>query len=117
MSSLYNCSYCSQANDIDRESSAAVQQATPAECPALVHETVCVQAQVTINPLVTVGTIESICVGGPVIGTCPGTPSLTNSCTFTVSQNICVQVPLTFSATATAEPTGIVCGTPAIGAC
>jgi hypothetical protein len=46
-----------------------------------------------------------------------GTPSPTDSCTFTVSQNICVQVPLTFSANATATPTGIVCGTPATGPC
>lgn len=99
------------AEDMD----AALEAAAPIECPALVHETVCVQAEVTITPAVTVGEIESFCVGGPIIGTCPGTP--TNSCSFTVSQNICVQVPLVFSANATAEPTGMVCGTPAVGAC
>lgn len=92
-------------------------QDAPVECPALVHETVCIQAEVAITPLVTVGDIESFCVGGPIIGSCPGTPSPTDSCTFTVSQNICVQVPLTFSADATAMPTGIICGTPAVGPC
>jgi hypothetical protein len=92
-------------------------QAAPTECPAIVHETVCVAAEVTIDPVITVGEIESFCVGGPIIGACPGTPSPTDSCTFVVSQNICVQVPLVFSATATAEPTGIVCGTPTIGPC
>lgn len=84
-------------------------------CPAIVNETVCVQAEVTITPSVVVGTIESFCVGEPMIGPCPGTPA--EECTFTVSQNICVQVPLTFSAMATVEPKGIVCGTPAVGAC
>lgn len=84
-------------------------------CPAIVNETVCVQADVTITPSVVVGTIESFCVGEPVIGACSGTPVA--ECTFTVSQNICVQIPLTFSAVATALPKGIVCGAPLVGAC
>ena len=75
----------------------------------------CVQADVTITPSVVVGIIESFCVEGPVIGVCPGTPVA--ACTFTVSQNICVQIPLTFSAAVVAVPTGIVCGTPSAGAC
>ena len=88
-------------------------------CPAVVHETVCVQAQVTITPHVEVGTITSTCVDGPIIGVCPGTPSPSGVCTFTVSQPICVQIPLTFSATAAAVPTGIVCDVegPGVGAC
>ena len=92
-------------------------QAPLVECPATVHETVCIQAEVTITPLVTVGDISSTCVGGPTIGACPGTISPTNSCTFSVSQSICVAVPLTFSADATAIPNGIVCGSPGIGNC
>ncbi|MDP4084436.1 MAG: hypothetical protein Q8934_07435 [Bacillota bacterium] len=87
-----------------------------ADCPATVHETVCVQADVTIIPVVTVGTIASNCVNGPIIGACPGTPSPTGVCTFTVSQNICVEVPLTFSTETTVVP-GIVCGTPGTGPC
>ena len=96
------------------DSSVEILQA-PTECPAIVNETVCVQADVTITPSVVVGTIESFCVGEPVIGACPGTPVA--ECTFTVSQNICVQIPLTFSAVAAAVPTGIVCGEPAVGGC
>jgi hypothetical protein len=87
------------------------------KCPTIVHETVCTQAEVTITPSVVVGTIETFCMGRPVIGACPGTLSPTDTCSFTVSQSICVQVPLTFSATAIAVPTGIVCGTPALGPC
>mgnify|MGYP001041356202 CR=1 FL=1 len=40
-----------------------------------------------------------------------------DTCQFTVSQNICVQIPLTFSATASAEEDGIICGVPDIGPC
>jgi hypothetical protein len=84
-------------------------------CPTTVNETVCVEALVTINPQVTIGEIQAFCVGDPVIGACPGMP--VPFCSFQVSQNICVQVPLTFDAIAKAEPTGIVCGTPTVGGC
>lgn len=87
------------------------------KCPALVHDTVCVQAEVTINPYVNVGKIESYCLGKPVIGACSGKMPPAKCCSFTVSQNIRVQVPLTFSAYAKAMPTGIVCGMPGIGKC
>ena len=90
-------------------------QQVPAECPVVVHETVCFQAEVTITPSLVPVIIESFCVGEPTIGACPGIPL--EECTFTVSQSICVQIPLTFSAEATAEPTGIVCGTPEVGPC
>lgn len=73
------------------------------------------QADIIIKPLVDVGTIMSFCVGAPFIGVCPGIPA--EFCEFSVSQNICVQIPLIFDATATATPAGIVCGAPDIGAC
>ena len=38
-------------------------------------------------------------------------------CFTNVHETVCVQIPLTFSANATAVPTGIVCGTSALGAC
>ena len=93
----------------------STQLVQSSECSAAVHETVCVQADITITPNVIVGDIESNCVGEPIIVTCPGTP--TNECIFTVSQIICVQVPLIFSANAAAVPTGIICSSPAIGSC
>lgn len=86
-----------------------------AGCPAVIHEIVCIQAAVTITPDVKAGVIESFCVGGPIIGGCSGI--LAESCIFKVSQNICAQIPLTFSALAAAVPTGIICGTPLSGAC
>ena len=84
-------------------------------CPTTFHDTVCVDAEITITPLVTVGEIRTYCVGEAMIGACPGTPS--QSCSFNVRQEICVQVPLTFEANATAIPLGIICGTPGVGLC
>ena len=84
-------------------------------CETTVHENVCVQATVTITPSVTSGPSTSFCLGNPVIGSCPGT--LRENCVFTVSQNLCVQIPLSFSADAAAVPNGIVCNEVGIGAC
>lgn len=84
-------------------------------CPTIVHENVCVQGTVTITPSVVSGESTSVCLGRPVIGSCVG--RLEPSCSFTVSQSICVEIPLEFSATATAVPNGMVCGTPAAGGC
>jgi len=83
--------------------------------PVNVHETVCIQAKVTVTPNVEVGEIEYFYKGGPVIGACKG--EVKDLCSFMVRQKICVQVPLAFSATAQAEPAGIVCGLPEVGSC
>jgi len=84
-------------------------------CPTTVNDNVCVQAEVTITPEVTVGDIVTTCLGNPFIGSCPGTPA--RSCSFFVSQRICVQIPLTFDATAVAASRGIVCDEAGTGAC
>lgn len=84
-------------------------------CPTTASENVCVEALVTIDPQVTVGEIQAFCVGPAVIGGCPG--ESVPFCTFEVSQNICVQIPLLFDAVAVVQPMGIVCGTPATGGC
>lgn len=93
---------------------AEIQQ-VPTECPTMINETVCVQADVTITPNVEVGTIDTFCVGPPVIGACNG--EVVQESTFSVSQNICVQIPFNFSVEAVATPSGMVCGSPSPGGC
>lgn len=83
--------------------------------PPVVSETVCVQAGITITPCVTTGDIETFCIGDPQIGNCPGT--LVDECTISVCRNVCVQIPLTFSARVDEVSNQIVCGTPQMGAC
>ena len=86
-------------------------------CVQAVHEDICVNATVTVTPSVTVGTVRSTCVGGPSFTPCGGTLSADRTCSFNVSQTICVTVPLTFDASATAVVSGTVCGTPGTGPC
>jgi len=103
---------CTNCNKVDALNLLAEDEM---ECNTTVHETVCVQGTVTITPSVVSGESKSFCVGDPIIGSCPG--ELKRTCTFTVSQNICVQIPLTFKATASAVENGVVCGTPKTGMC
>ncbi len=97
-------------DDTEEINSAVIQEVQEGKCTEIVHETVCVQANVKIDPDVQVGKIMSFCIGEPSITACPGVPSTEGQCVINVSQNICVQVSLKFSADAKAEQTGIVCG-------
>lgn len=94
-----------------------VPQNLLSECPAPVHKSVCVRAGVTIRPVVKAGEVQFLCLGSPTIGADGGKLSRTGNCAFTVRQNICLQIPLTCSAAAAAEPNGIICGLPASGPC
>lgn len=98
------------------EANVTLQQEQQVEqCSRTFHENVCVQANVVITPVVVPGPIRTFCLGDARIGPCEGT--LQRHCTFSVSQRICVQVPITFTANAVATPGGIVCGTPLVGPC
>lgn len=73
--------------------------------PVVVNETVSVRADVTITPDAAIGEIQSFCAAVPVIQPCPENPLA-----FRVSQDFCIQIPLTLSAIVAAVPAGIACG-------
>lgn len=85
---------------------------TPCEVVAYQKAGVCVP--VTVKPQVTTGTIVTICCGTPEIkqgAVCSGGAT---ECSFTVTQTVCVKVPLTFGADATVGQAGIDCGEPSL---
>ncbi|NMA94808.1 MAG: hypothetical protein GX974_02060 [Clostridiales bacterium] len=84
-------------------------------CPTLVHQRVSVQGTVTITPDIISGPSKTFCIGEPIIGGCP--EDLAPSCSFTVAQNICVQIPLFFSATASTVSNGLACDPAMVGPC
>ena len=84
-------------------------------CPVDVHETLCEQATIRITPNVTIVEVETVCVGEPAIGPCPGT--VVAFCDITVHQSICVEADLLFAANAEVIAAALVCGTPATGEC
>ena len=71
-------------------------------CPATGFQSVSVCVPVTVAPFAQPGTTITECVGDPVISsgkaTCPGAKN--GVCTFTISQKLCVEVPVLFGANA-----------------
>src|SRR4051794_8921609 len=87
-------------------------------CTPTVSELVCVEADVTVTPTVEAGTPTVNCVGNPSTISCVNrgfTPSATGSCTFTISQVLCVNIPITFDADVVATPGQVACGPVSMG--
>lgn len=82
-------------------------------CMPVVSADVCIEADVTIAPMVTPGTPVVNCIGDPFLGTCEEAgfePSPNGTCTFTVSQVLCINIPLTFEAEVEAVAGDVACG-------
>lgn len=82
-------------------------------CTRTVSKEVCVEANVTIRPTVEARTPIVNCVGGPSLRSCAAQgfiPSETGLCTFTVSQVLCVNVPIHFDAQARVVRGTVACG-------
>lgn len=105
----------SVCTDCDKNKTVTTLQNGDTVCETTVHEEVCVQGVVTIRPKVECVACKSYCIGNPMIGSCSG--ELKDKCRFTVSQKLCVEIPLIFSATSTAVEKGIVCTQAEIGPC
>lgn len=71
-------------------------------CPATGFQKIDVCVPVSVTPFANAGKTRTICCGDPVVDPkdkpCPGKKN--GVCTFTISQRICVEVPVDFGATA-----------------
>ena len=69
-------------------------------CPATGFQSLSVCAPVTVTPFARSGVTKTKCCGDPVVRpgqeTCPGIKN--GSCHFTISQDLCVEVPVVFGA-------------------
>lgn len=82
-------------------------------CPATAYQPATVCTNVTVTPFANAGDTTTFCCGDPTIrpGTvaCAGTRN--GSCTFNITQDICVAVPVEFGADAVTGDTFVTCGT------
>jgi hypothetical protein len=83
-------------------------------CPAVGYQSVSVCVPVIVKPFAKTGATTTTCCGEPVIvagsnNSCKGTKN--GSCTFTISQDICVKVPVEFGATTEVGDTYVNCKT------
>ena len=88
-------------------------------CTQSGYQVLCVEADVQVAPVVTPRTPIVTCIGVPSvvpIGTHPCAP-FTAACGFTIAQSICVQVPVTFDASAVVSAVRHACGTASTTPC
>lgn len=71
-------------------------------------EKVCVP--VTVTPFATPGKAETICCGEPVINEGSQCPGNRTSCSFTVTQTLCIKVPISFGAVIETGKATVQCG-------
>ena len=80
-------------------------------CPAVGYQSASICVPVTVTPFAQTGATTTKCCGTPVITpgreVCAGTKN--GSCFFTISQDICVAVPVEFGAVATVGDTFVNC--------
>ena len=80
-------------------------------CPVTAFQTVDVCLPVSVKPQATVGRIVTKCCGEAIIkeGTeiCEGTPH--GECNFTITQKICIEVPVEFVADVDVGEAGVLC--------
>ena len=80
-------------------------------CPTAAYQSATVCVPVTVTPFAHTGTTSAKCCGTPIVtpgkNTCGGTKN--GTCIFTISQDICVTVPVDFGATAVPGDTYVTC--------
>ncbi|MEG0214971.1 MAG: hypothetical protein RR685_02355 [Hungatella sp.] len=80
-------------------------------CPAVGYQSASICVPVTVTPFAKTGVTFTKCCGNPVVvpgrNTCEGVKN--GACAFTISQDICVAVPIEFGAVATVGDTFVHC--------
>ncbi|MEL7646498.1 MAG: hypothetical protein AAGU76_00310 [Sedimentibacter sp.] len=79
------------------------------QCETTVFQTMEVCVPVTVTPFADTGTVDVTCCGEATVSAEP-CPAGEPSCTFYVTQNICVEVPVFFRATGNAGTATATCG-------
>lgn len=81
-------------------------------CPAVGYQSASICVPVTVTPFAQTGATVTKCCGNPVVTSgrdiCGGVRN--GACVFTISQDICVAVPVEFGAVATVGDTFVSCG-------
>ena len=80
-------------------------------CPAVGYQSASICVAITVTPWAQAGATGTKCCGAPVVipvrGVCGGVKN--GSCFFTISQDICVAVPVEFGAVATVGDSFVSC--------
>lgn len=105
---MSECSNCSRVSSASVFTESEDKDMT---CPAVGYQKISVCVPVTVTPFANAGKTKTKCCGEPVVTpgdmSCPGKKN--GVCTFTISQTICVEVPVDFGARAMVGDTFVDC--------
>ncbi len=87
------------------------------QCGVTASQLINVCVPVTVRPYAYTGPARTICCGVPTVNDTPCEGIANGTCTFYVTQQICVEVPVTFGASTTPGDTFINCGSSSEGEC
>lgn len=91
-----------------------IEQQKDESCSVVTYQSATVCVPVTVNPKVNAGEITVSCCDEPIITPFPCTlccnPKVSGRCCYTVSQNICIEIPIEFSANACVGTPCVDCG-------
>lgn len=80
-------------------------------CPVIGYQSASICVPITVTPFAKTGATSTKCCGNPIVSsgknTCGGIKN--GACSFTISQDICVAVPVSFGAVATVGDTFVNC--------
>ena len=89
------------------------EEQVDSECTTFTYQSATVSVPVLVKPKVATGNIKTICCGEPILNPSPYkiicNPSSGN-CSFVLKQNICIEIPIEFSAEAYVNCPTIECG-------
>ena len=81
-------------------------------CTAFTYQSASVSVPITVKPKVSTGNINTFCYGEPSVSPSPYKivcNSKSGNCSFILTQNICIEIPIEFSAEALAGCPNIEC--------
>jgi len=79
-------------------------------CPATAYQAASVCLPVSVSPYTEIGRVVIHCCGSPVLADTREDRCDCGTCTFTIRQNICVEIPIAFKAAVTSGKERVHCG-------
>lgn len=108
---------CVKGRQVDSSALAICGPVCPDTCDRVAHQFINACVPITVTPNASVGPTTTTCCGPALVGTAPCGGVEGGSCTFTMSQLICVEIPVNFSATAAPGQTWVDCADADEGQC
>lgn len=104
--------------EIPRNEQEELDITQPQECSAVPCQPAAISVPVTVRPIARAGEVNTFCCGEPKVTQTSNSVRYNNNrnmgggCSFVITQNICIEIPIDFSAQVFTDTPQIDCGVP-----